>query len=142
MEENLQKKADRYDAGFHNKPLLVAWIGLANLAFIFASLRWWKYSFYFHALFGVATITLTLFSTVHVLVDDWLSPDEKVPYQMIHNIGGLVAVIWLGVEIITGILSRIIQYIPGVSSRTNYWIKKTHNVSSYLIMYGSKFLFL
>jgi CHASE2 domain-containing sensor protein len=64
-----------YKAGFHHQPLFYAWIILANFALLIASLKWWKYSFYFHILFGIAIITLTLLSTIHILVPDWISPD-------------------------------------------------------------------
>jgi hypothetical protein len=61
------------DTGFHGTPLVIAWLPLISLAVLIASLRWYKYSFYFHLLIALVVIGLTLFSTIHLLVDGWIN---------------------------------------------------------------------
>jgi len=57
----------------------------------------------------------------------------------VHNVVGFIVVIWLGVQMITGILSRIIQYSSNVSPNVVKAVKITHNVSGYILMVLSKF---
>ena len=59
-----------------------------------------------------------------------------------HNYAGLVVVIWLGVEIVTGIFARIIQYSTKVSTNVCIWTKRFHHISSYLLMIAAKFNYL
>lgn len=91
---------------------------------------------------GLAVIVLTLLSTVHILIDDWVSPNQDFKIQKVHNIAGLAVTIWLGIQVVTGILARVIQYSPKVKTKTCVWIKRVHHISSYLIMLVSKFNYL
>ena len=57
---------------------MIAWLPLINLAVLIAAVRWYKYSFYLHVLFAIAVITLTLLSSIHILVDDWVTPNDFI----------------------------------------------------------------
>jgi hypothetical protein len=112
---------------------------LANLTIIVGALKWYKPSFYIHAIMGAAIIGLTLAGTLHVLFEVGIYYNPTKRFQLIHNICGLVVVIWLALQAITGVLSRIIQYSPIVSPSVCKWTKFVHQFSSYLIMLLAKF---
>lgn len=122
--------------------MLIAWLPLINLAVLFAAMRWYKYSFYLHVLLGIAVITLTLLSTIHILVDDWVTPNNFIEIQKIHNITGLGIVIGLVIQILSGLLSRFVQYSPRLKMSTCFYIKKFHQYYGYLMMFASKFDYL
>jgi hypothetical protein len=115
---------------------------LVNFAVLFASIKWCKYTFYWHLLLATGVIFLTLLSTIHILMDDWLSPNEDFKIQKVHNIAGLAVTIWLGVQIVTGIAARVVQTLPSIKTNTCVLIKRIHYVSSYLLMLVSKFNYL
>ncbi len=142
MEDYLQGEDHHYKTGFHGKPLIIAWLPLVNFAVLCASIKWCKYTFYCHLVLSLGVIVLTLLSTVHILVDDWLSPNEDFKIQKIHNIAGLAVTIWLAFQVISGILARVIQFSPRVKTNTCVLIKRIHHISSYLIMLVSKFNYL
>lgn len=119
--------------------MLIAWLPLVNFAVLFAALKWNKYAFYMHLLLSITIIVLTLFSTIPILLDVWITPDEDWKLQKVHNIAGLTIVIWLGVQIITGVAARVAQALPSVKTNTCILIKRIHYVSSYLLMLLSKF---
>lgn len=75
-------------------------------------------------------------------MDDWLSPNENFKIQKVHNIAGLAITIWLSLQIVTGILARIVQSRPGVRTNTCVLVKRVHLISSYLLMLVSKFNYL
>lgn len=138
----LQGQDQHYKTGFHGKPLIIAWLPLVNFAVLFASIRWCKYSFYCHVILALGVITLTLFSTIHILVDDWLQPNRNFKIQYVHNIAGLGVTIWLALQVFLGLLSRVIQYSPNVKTNTCVWVKRMHQISGYFIMLVSKFNYL
>ena len=142
MDEYLSGENQHYKTGFHGKPLIIAWLPLVNFAVLFASIKWCKYTFYYHLILALGVITLTLFSTVHVLVDDWLSPNENFKIQKVHNIAGLAVTIWLGVQIVTGVMARVIQTRSDIRTNTCVIVKRIHYISSYLLMLVSKFNYL
>lgn len=59
-----------------------------------------------------------------------------------HNFSGLIVVIWLGVQMVTGIFARMIQYKANVGPNVCIWTKRFHHISSYLIMILAKFNYL
>ena len=122
--------------------MIIAWLPLVNFAVLCAAIKWCKYTFYIHVFLALIVIGLTLLSTIHILVDDWLSPNENFKIQKIHNIAGLAVTIWLALQMISGILARMIQYSPKVNTNVCVWIKRFHHISSYLIMLISKFNYL
>lgn len=105
-------------------------------------MRWYKYSFYFHLLFATAVITLTLLSTINILVKDWVTPNDFIEIQKIHNIVGLAVVIGLGLQVLSGLLSRVSQYFPHLRVSTCVYIKIFHQYSGYLMMIAAKFDYL
>lgn len=138
----LQGADQHYKTGFHEKPLIIAWLPLVNFAVLFASIKWNQYTFYCHVLLSLGVIVLTLLSTIHILVDDWLSPNENFKIQKVHNIAGLAVTIWLAFQIISGVLARVVQFSPYMKTNRCILIKRIHHVSSYLIMLVSKFDYL
>jgi hypothetical protein len=118
---------------------MLSWMILANLTLLVGVVKWYKYSFYIHTVLGLLIIGLTLAGTLHVLFEVGISYGSTKKYQILHNTLGLVVVVWLGVQLITGIISRIIQYSPIFSPTTIKWTKKIHQISSYLIMILAKF---
>lgn len=50
--------------------------------------------------------------------------------------------IWIGLQIITGILARVIQYSPKIMSNLCILTKRVHYISSYLIIILAKFNYL
>jgi hypothetical protein len=131
-----------YKTGFHGKPLIIAWLPLVNFAVLFAAIKWCKYTFYWHLIMALGVITLTLFSTIHILVDDWLSPNENFKIQKVHNIAGLAITIWLSVQVVTGVAARVAQSMPRLRTNTCIWVKRVHHISGYLLMLVSKFNYL
>lgn len=105
-------------------------------------MRWNKYSFYLHVLLAIAVITLTLLSTIHILVDDWVTPNDFIEIQKIHNIAGLAIVIGLGLQVFSGLLSRVAQYSPRLRMSTCIYVKKFHQFYGYLMMLAAKFDYL
>jgi hypothetical protein len=101
---------------FHGNPLLASWLALANIAVIVIALRWSKYSFYLHLLLALVIVGLTLAGTIS-FIQSWLpnaslikatdKPRRKL--QKIHNWVGFILVCSLGLQIITGIISRFIK---------------------------------
>jgi hypothetical protein len=91
---------------------------------------------------ALGVITLTLFSTIHILVDDWLSPNENFKIQKVHNIAGLAITIWLSVQVVTGVAARVAQSMPQLRTNTCIWVKRVHQISGYLLMLVSKFNYL
>lgn len=59
-----------------------------------------------------------------------------------HSVAGFIVVIWLGLQIFSGILARVIQYSPKVGTKACIWIKRFHYISSYLLMITAKFEYL
>jgi hypothetical protein len=51
-------------------------------------------------------------------------------------------VIWLGVQALTGILARIIQYSGSLNTNVCFWFKRFHYISGYGIMAAAKFDYL
>ena len=105
-------------------------------------MKWYKYSFYLHAILGMTIIGLTLAGTLHVLFELGISYGPTKRFQTIHNIGGLIVVIWLALQLITGIVSRTIQYSGKTSPNFCKWTKRIHQYSSYLVMVLAKFEYL
>ena len=123
--------------------MIAAWLPIVTLAVLVASLRWHKYSFYAHVFLALIVIGLTLGATINVLVDYGLNYEtDESTLQKTHNTAGLIVTIWLGLQIITGILARVIQYSPKVGTNFCIWTKRLHMISSYLIMILAKFNYL
>ena len=60
----------------------------------------------------------------------------------VHKTIGFIIVIWMGVQGITGIISRVIQYSPKIKPNVVKCIKMVHNSSGYLLMILAKFNYL
>ena len=131
-----------YEVEFHGTPLTLSWLPIINFAVIIASMRWHKFSFYAHVFFALVVIGLTLGATVHVLVDVGVEYESDEDIQKMHNYAGLIVTIWLGIEIVTGILARVIQYSTKISPNICIWTKRIHHISSYLLMIAAKFNYL
>jgi len=138
----VSSKPGEYDVGFHEDPLMASWLMLANLTLLAGAVKWHKYSFYLHAVLGLIIIGLTLAGTLHVLFEVGISYGPTKPFQTIHNIGGLIVVIWLSVQLITGVVSRIIQYSGKTSPNFCKWTKRIHQYSSYMVMILAKFEYM
>ena len=128
----------------HGTPLMLAWFVFANLTFLIGSIRWFKYSFIVHLILGLTVLGLTLLGTVHVILEGGIDvPEGTGPrFQKIHNIIGLVVTIWVGIQALTGLAARIIQYYEIVSPFFCYWTKRVHWISSYGIMLFAKFNYM
>jgi hypothetical protein len=61
---------------------------------------------------------------------------------MIHNIVGLVLVCWIGLQLITGILTRLSKRSSRLNPNLCILIRRIHMISSYLIMFMSKYNYL
>ena len=122
--------------------MVIAWIPVVNLAVLVISFQCFKYSFYLHVLLGIGVITITLFSTIHILLDAWIYPGDNILIQRIHNIAGLVVVIWLGVQVISGIVARTTLYSKSLSQSSCILIRKIHIYLGYMIMLIAKFDYL
>lgn len=59
-----------------------------------------------------------------------------------HSVAGFIVVVWLGLQILSGILARVIQYSSKVGTNACIWIKRFHYISSYLLMITAKFEYL
>jgi len=128
---------------FHGTPLMIAWLPLTNFAVIIAALRWHKFSFYAHVFLALVVIGLTLGSTIPVLVNAgvyYQTDDQTLMY--IHNYTGLIVTFWLFIEIVTGILARVVQYSTKINPNVSIRIKKIHHVCSYIVMVATKFNYL
>lgn len=105
-------------------------------------MRWHKYSFYAHVFLALIVIGLTLGASLPVLISEGVDYEADDDLQKMHNIAGLIVVIWLALEIVSGILARVIQYSSKVSPSVCKWTKRLHYISSYLIMILAKFNYL
>jgi hypothetical protein len=114
----------------------------ANIAIIVAALRWSKYSFYIHLLIALMVIVFTLLGSLHILLDAGLTPNSDNPWQYVHNLIGFIIVCWIGLQAITGTLSWISKRSTLFSTKMCSIIRRTHMISSYLIMLMSKYNFL
>ncbi len=97
----------------------MAWLVCANMAVFVAALRWWKYSFYLHLFFSLAVITISLMATIpifkiwipsiphYINAYPTLSSHDKI--QFIHDFIGFIAILLVGIQIITGIITRYIK---------------------------------
>lgn len=107
-----------------------------------AALRWSSYSFYIHLFIALTVILFTLLGTVHILVDAWITPNDSNELQKIHNIVGVILVFWIGLQIITGTLTRLAKRSDKISPKLCIWIRKIHMISSYTIMLMSKYNYI
>jgi hypothetical protein len=137
--ETIATQGSKYHVGFHKLPLMASWLVLANITMIVGALKWQKWSFYIHAVIGLTMIGLTLSATLHVLFEVGIGYNPTRRFQILHNTVGLVVVIWLGIQLILGMLSRILVYSVHVDPRMVQWIKRAHKVSSYVITGMAKF---
>lgn len=128
--------------GFHGAPLIISWLPIIDIAVLIAAMRWHKFSFYAHVFLALIVIGLTLGAAIPVIIDQGLYAGEGETLQNMHDYAGLVVVCWLGIQMITGILARVVQYSTNVSPNVCYWIKRTHYISSYLLMICAKFNYL
>ena len=101
-----------------------------------------KFSFYAHVILALIVIGLTLAATLPVLINAGLEYEADSSLQKMHNYAGLIVVIWLGVQIVTGVLARVIQYSAQVSTNICILTKRIHQISSYLLMIAAKFNYL
>jgi hypothetical protein len=116
---------------------------LANTSILVAAVKWFKYSFIIHLILSLIIIVLTLLGTLHVILDAGIYVDtNNKPHQFAHNLTGFIVTIWLGVEVITGILSRVIQYFYKVNTNVCVWTKRVHLFSSYFIIFIAKCSYL
>jgi hypothetical protein len=112
---------------------------LANLTIIVGAFKWHKYSYYIHAIIGLVIVGLTLAGTLHVLFDVGIGYNPTKRFQILHNTVGLIVVIWLSFQLITGVFSRILFYSDKVHANLLIWSKRSHYISGFLIMALAKF---
>ncbi len=128
---------------FHGTPLIVSWLLLINIAVIIAALRWQRYTFYMHAFMGLLIIGLTLGATIPALENNKFLYSSRTPeIQKVHNVAGFMVTVWLGFQLLTGILSRVIQYSSKIHPNIVKAFKIVHILSGYLLMVLAKFTYL
>ncbi len=92
---------------------------------------------------GLLVIGLTLGSAIPPLLNSTFLYTEKAPeIQKIHNVVGFIVTVWLGFQLLMGILSRIIQYSPKIHPNLVKTFKIIHMISGYLLMVLAKFDYL
>jgi len=87
-------------------------------------------------------IGLTLGATIPVLMNSFLFKSTDKIIMKAHKVAGFMVVIWLGIQIVTGIVSRVIQYSDTVKPNVVKAVKILHNASGYLLMLLAKFNYL
>jgi hypothetical protein len=128
------------NVGFH--PMVITWLPLANLAVIIAALRWTKYSFFAHLFLALIVIGLSLGGSIHLLMEYWINPPNGDYLLKVHMVAGFVMLVWLGAELVTGVMARLVQFPAFVNPNQSYWTKRIHIVLSYGVMLVAKFNYL
>ena len=119
---------------FHGSPLTISWLFLSNLTIIVAAFRWSKYSYWIHLLLGIVIIILTLIATIDYIKLFVPYISESVPEQQefmyYHRLVGFILVCGMGLQIITGFLSRFIKQSAIINPHLCIWIRRVHMFSS------------
>jgi hypothetical protein len=128
---------------FHGTPLIVSWLLLINIAVLIAAFRWQKYTFYMHAFMGLLIIGLTLGASIPALENNtFLYSEMSSDIRKIHNLAGFMVTVWIGFQLLFGILSRVIQYSSKAPPNIVKAFKIVHIISGYLLMVLAKLTYL
>ena len=96
-----------------------------------------------HALMGLLIIGLTLGASIPALQNNTFLFTEKTPYIIkAHKVAGFMVTVWIGFQLIVGILSRVIQYSSKIHPNAVKAFKLVHQISGYLLMILAKFNYL
>jgi hypothetical protein len=127
-------------ANIHSACMGALWGPLVNLSVMIAAYSYRKYSFFTHAVFGIFACSLTLVSSIPILNTTGIVPTDSTIHQHYkgstlhwHYIIGILCLIALAIEIMLGILTRLMN-IAGRKSENILLLKKIHQLFGYLAL--------
>lgn len=140
---SIQPEADAPATCFHGTALTIVWFAVIDLAVFASALRWFRFSYYIHVFLALVVVGLTLAAAIPQLQFNFLvDPNQPFLLVNVHRVVGFVVCIWLGLQMIGGVFSRVVQFSEIVPPHFNIYVKRSHYVSGYIIMLLSKFNYL
>jgi hypothetical protein len=107
------------------------WTVVIDVAIFFAIYKFKPYAVYVHALLGLFVGLTTLFTALPILINEGIPVEEDESYEQRHFIIGLVAIILILLQLLLGILSKVLQIISWSHPYLIYFSNIIHKYLGY-----------
>lgn len=107
------------------------WTFVIDIGIFFALYKYRKYSLFLHIAIGLFVALTTLITSLPILIAEGIPSTEDESYEQRHFIIGFVIIIFILIQVVIGLVSRILQFIPWSSSLLIYLLNMTHKYLGY-----------